>query len=309
MAMKNLKLFLLVLTIMVVETTYSQPQPLARSIADSLREEGDIKGAIDEYNKAYLKNPGNKVILYNYACALSIGMQIDSCLKYLNKVIEKNASIAPLVDPDFLNAREDKRWIDFENKLVSLLNGKANVPIVDVEYAKKLWCLMALDQAYMYEIGIAVRKLGFTSPVVIALQKLKDVTNQRNQQYLEELIAKKGWPKISEVGQEAAGTAFYIVQHSNADLQQKYIPILKKLCEEKEASCIHFAMLYDRMKMNQNLPQRYGTQMNLDNRITGAVELYPLEDAAKVDEWRKELGLEPLKEFLAKMNINYDAKK
>ncbi|MGB8491120.1 MAG: hypothetical protein WCE64_08675 [Bacteroidales bacterium] len=31
--------------------------------------------------------------------------------------------------------------------------------------------------------------------------------------------------------------------------------------------------------------------------------LYPLEDEAKADEWRREIGLEPLKEYLKKANI------
>ena len=34
-------------------------------------------------------------------------------------------------------------------------------------------------------------------------------------------------------------------------------------------------------------------------------ELYPLEDESKVDEWRKEIGLEPLKDYLARTGIKY----
>jgi hypothetical protein len=34
-------------------------------------------------------------------------------------------------------------------------------------------------------------------------------------------------------------------------------------------------------------------------------ELYPLEDEAKVDAWRMEIGLEPLKEYLARTGIKY----
>lgn len=39
-----------------------------------------------------------------------------------------------------------------------------------------------------------------------------------------------------------------------------------------------------------------------------AEELYPLEDETKVDEWRKELGLEPLAEYLARLNIKFQPK-
>jgi hypothetical protein len=48
---------------------------------------------------------------------------------------------------------------------------------------------------------------------------------------------------------------------------------------------------------NMKLPQKYGTPMNPDNRATGAFDLYPLEDKSKVNEWRMEVGLPPLKNF------------
>ncbi|MHC1705540.1 MAG: DUF6624 domain-containing protein [Tenuifilaceae bacterium] len=295
--MKRLVLIINV-CVLTISMVYSQPRFLPkRSVADSLRDAGDLNGSIVEFTKALINDPKNKQIVYNYACALSLNKQIDSCFKYLNIAIKLDTTTAALVDPDFLNAREDKQWIDFENQLVSMLVKKNKTPFKDLDYAKALWRMMAYDQSYMYEIGIAVRKLGFTSPVVSALQKLKSLLNERNQKELEALIAKNGWPKNSEVGSKAAEAAFYIIQHSDAEKQQKYIPMLKKCCEEKEANWIHYAMLYDRMKMNQKLPQKYGTQMNLDNRKTGTYEIYQLEDKSKVNEWRKELGLPPLKEI------------
>jgi hypothetical protein len=64
-----------------------------------------------------------------------------------------------------------------------------------------------------------------------------------------------------------------------------------------------YALMFDRMRMNQNLSQKYGTHFILDNRASGKNILYPLEDETKVDEWRKEIGLEPLDDYLRKMNI------
>jgi hypothetical protein len=45
------------------------------------------------------------------------------------------------------------------------------------------------------------------------------------------------------------------------------------------------------------------------NEKTGRQDLYPLEDEAKVAEWRKELGLEPLEEYLKQFGIVYRPKK
>lgn len=273
--------------------------------ADSLFDEGCIKEAVAEYEKMYRLNPGDGKMIYNYACALSRGGQIDSVQKYLNIAINIEPVTRPLTDPDLLAFRESDQWADFENNLIKLINKKSGNPIKDVTYAKALWRLQCMDQYCFYETNLAVRKLGPGSPVVIALRRLQNMQNQKNLEELELLLQERGWPKRSQVGMEAAGAAFFVLQHSNAEAQQKYISMFEKRCRENEASCEQYALMFDRMRMNQDLPQRYGTHYNLDNRSTSERILYPLEDEAKVDEWRKEIGLEPFKDYLKKANIEY----
>jgi tetratricopeptide (TPR) repeat protein len=273
--------------------------------ADSLYNEGDIKGAIAEYKKMFRLNPDNYRTVYNYACVLSRGSQPDSAFWYLNLAVKLNPSTAPLTEPDFITLREDKRWGDFENNLISVFNKKNDNAIKDTEYAKSLWKLQCMDRYCFYEVGIAVRKLGPGSPVVSALRRLQTMINDNNLKELESLLSDKGWPKLSEVGPEAAGAAFFVLQHSNAEAQQKYISMFEKRCRENEASCQQYALMFDRMRMNQNKPQRFGTHSYLDPSKGRTDELYPLEDESKVDEWRKEIGLEPLKEYLARTGIKY----
>jgi len=304
--MKRIKLLLTISLLAVCVLVSSQPGfPGSRSVADSLMNEGNVPGAIKEFRKIYDTNPGNKRNVYNYACALSINKQIDSCLKYLNIAVKMDTSFAALTDPDLLSLREDSRWSGFEKNLISMLNRKNGNAIKDIEYAKSLWKLLCMDQYCFYETGIAVRKLGFDSPVVIALRRLQTMINERNVKELEILLAEKGWPKRSEVGQEAAGAAFFVLQHSNGDAQQKYVSMFEKMCKENEASWQQYALMFDRMRMNQNKPQRFGTHAYMDNQPSHINVLYPLEDETKADEWRKEIGLEPLKDYLARTGIKY----
>jgi hypothetical protein len=275
------------------------------SKADSLVNEGDIKGAIAEYKKMYRLNSGHYRTAYNYACVLSRGNQTDSAFRYLNIAVKLNLSTAPLIEPDFIPLREDKRWAEFENNLVAMLNKRDGNTIKDTDYAKKLWRLQCMDRYCFYEVGIAVRKLGPGSPVVTALRKLQAMINDNNLKELESLLAQKGWPKRSEVGPEAAGAAFFVVQHSNAEAQAQYISLFEQRCREGEANCQQYALMFDRMRMNQNKPQRYGTHSYLDPSKGRTDELYPLEDPSKVDEWRKEIGLEPLKDYLSRTGIKF----
>ena len=281
------------------------PGSVKISKVDSLVNEGDIQGAITEYKKMYSLNPDDSRTAYNYACVLSRGNQADSAFRYLKLAVKSNPSAAPLTDPDLLTLREDKRWVDFENNLILMINKKNGNAIKDIEYAKSLWRLQCMDRYCFYEVGIAVRKLGPGSPVVTALRRLQTMINDNNLKELESLLSQKGWPRRSEVGPEAAGAAFFVLQHSNAEAQQKYISMFEKSCRENEGSWQHYALMFDRMRMNQNKPQRFGTHTYLDPRAGSPNELYPLEDDSKVEEWRKEIGLEPLRDYLARTGIKY----
>jgi tetratricopeptide (TPR) repeat protein len=283
------------------------PPPASGNItkADSLFNEGNIKEAVAEYKKMYKSKPGDRNIVYNYACALSREGQPDSAMKYLNMAVNLEPDARPLTDPDLLNLRENILWADFENNLIFLLERKSGNPIKDVEYAKALWRLQCMDQYCFYETLLAVRKLGPDSPVVAAMRRLQNMQNQENLEELENLLQEKGWPKRSQVGPEAAGAAFFILQHSNGSAQEKYLPMFEKCCSENEGNWQQYALMYDRMRMNKNLPQKYGTHYNLDNRATNERILWPLEDETKVDEWRKEIGLEPMKDYLKRADIKY----
>jgi hypothetical protein len=287
----------------------SQPvAPIQSNKADSLMNEGNIPEAIIEYKRLYGLNPKDKSIVYNYACALSIDnsviRQFDSCFKYLNIAIELDTSVTALTDPDLIPAREDRKWDIFENRLISMLNIKYHNPYKDIEYAKALWRLGAYDQAYFNEIGIAFRKLGMRSSVASALWRSKFMIQEKNQKDLEQLVAAKGWPKIAEVGSEAAMAAYLVAMHINDGGQKKYLPMIRQRCEENELPWQRYANIYDRCLFNENKPQKYGTHTRY-NDLSKSEELYPLEDETKVDEWRKELGLEPLAEYLARFNIKF----
>lgn len=192
--------------------------------------------------------------------------------------------------------------------LVATLNARSNNAYKDVEYAKALWKLRAWDQAFFVEVGIAGRRIGMKSSAVEALWAFKFMIQRRNQAEIERLIDKKGWPRVGAVGPEAAMAAFLVVMHSNDGLQKKYLADIKKVCEAGELPWERYAAIYDRSLFNENKPQKYGTHTRY-NEQTKKQELYPLEDESKVGEWRKELGLPPLAEYLKQFDIIYAPKK
>jgi hypothetical protein len=295
--------------LIVCGTAFSQPVPPGpMSPGEALRAEGDIPGAIAAFEKGYAANPGDRKNILNLAGALSINRRLDDCFKYLALAVEMEPTLEPLTDPDLVTAREDKRWAKFEDDLVAKLNSKPGRPYKDVAYAKALWKLAAWDQAFFQEVGIAARKTGLKSSVVEAVWKLKLLISKRNQADLEALLADRKWPRVAQVGQDAAMGAYLVVMHSEDGLQKKYLPAIKTICEAGELPWVRYANMFDRSRFNDNVPQRYGTHTRY-NEQTKTAELYPLEDESRVDEWRKEIGLPPLAESLKAQGIAYTPQK
>ncbi|HPF02845.1 MAG TPA: hypothetical protein PLE95_06550, partial [Bacteroidales bacterium] len=281
------------------------PPPVSGQVnkADSLLMAGRITLAVEEYRKMYNNCKNNREFVYNYACALSRSGKKDSSLWYLYEAVKNEPSVSVLTDPDLLTVRESKGWEKFENDLISSVNRNTGNSIKDVAYAKSLFRLLCQEESLFYEVGIAVRNLGPDSPVVTALRKLQTWQNEKNLAELEALIGSNGWPRISQVGRLAASAAFYVIQHSNAGTQEKYIKFFEDACRIGEGNWQQYALMFDRMRMNQNKPQRYGTHPYMDPAMGRTDELYPLEDETRVDEWRKEIGLEPLKDYLSRTGI------
>jgi len=63
--------------------------------------------------------------------------------------------------------------------------------------------------------------------------------------------------------------------------------------------------MYDRIQTSDNKPQKYGSQVRL-NPNTNKYELYPLLDETKVDQWRKEVGLGPLADYVSHWDIKFE---
>lgn len=303
----KITLYSLALAMQLVVLNMSSQAPIffRLSPADSLRESGDLKGAIEEFRRTYYAQPKNENNLYNFSCALALSRMNDSCFKYLNMAIELDTTMLPLTDPDFIYVKSDRRWSEFEDRLIGMVYQKNHKPIKDIEYAKQLWRMHATDQAYYSEINTAEKKIGRHSTVVMALWNLKILYNDENLARLENLIEEKGWPKISEVGEKAAGAAFLVIQHSDIDKQKRYIPEIEKQCKLNEASWQSYALMYDRIEADENRPQKYGSQVIFNDK-TNKYELLPLLDETRVDEWRKEVGLPPLADYLARWDIKFE---
>lgn len=121
-------------------------------------------------------------------------------------------------------------------------------------------------------------------------------TNNTN--YVRALVQEIGWIDIRRFGETASGNAIILVQHSlDLPLMLAVLPEIERDFKPRGPDALLFAIVYDRLENELGRKQRFGTQLGEDAQ--GQPMVIPLESVEKVDEFRKELGLPPLAEYLA----------
>lgn len=173
--------------------------------------------------------------------------------------------------------------------------------------AAELAEMRADDQRYRLEGMRLWNEKGTAAPEAKAVWEKQSALDVRIQARLETIIATHGWPGARLVGLNGADAAFLIVDHAPHAYQKKYLPMLQKAVDAGDAMPMWSAMLEDRVRMGDKLPQRYGTQVH---REAGWTEwrLYQIEDEAHVDDRRAAVGFEPLAEYLKLFGIIYRPK-
>ena len=122
------------------------------------------------------------------------------------------------------------------------------------------------------------------------------VVDEANVALVDSVVAARGWPGRSTVGEEGALAAFLVVQHAPLDVQERYLPTLGASVAEGEADPWHLAYLTDRVLWRTDRAQRYGSQYRTDPE-TGERSYEPIEDTSQLNARRVAIGMEPLDDF------------
>jgi hypothetical protein len=108
-------------------------------------------------------------------------------------------------------------------------------------------------------------------------------------------IIKDSIPKISEIGPRSSIKLSTMLAHTNSEVLDRVLPQIEKMCREGEFYWDNYALLFDKNQRFKGLPQRYGTQAEVDEE--GYLKISELEDSEKVHQWRREVGLGPLPDY------------
>jgi len=135
-------------------------------------------------------------------------------------------------------------------------------------------------------------------------QSKRDSMGLINQQKIKNLYEKYGYLGYRQVGSTAAGDFWITIQHADNDVkfQQQMLKALRREMKKGNADKVHYAMLEDRVNVNLNKAQRFGSQLTYNN-YGQAVPKIGLVDSINVESLRKEFGLPTFKEYYNEMTI------
>lgn len=230
---------------------------------------------------------------YDAACTAALAGKTDEALALLERAADAGFAEAAHMakDPDLDSLRAEPAYARIAEK-VAANDAKLNAA-QDPALRDELLKMMESDQAARK----ALIRSNFQDEA--AKKHLREV-DTANTARMKEIVAEKGWPGKSLVGQRAALAAWLLVQHADhdRDFQRQMLPLLEQAVARGEADGRNFAYLTDRVLLGSNMPQRYGTQFH---EVDGKLVPRPIEDEANVDARRAAVGLGPLSEYAAQM--------
>ena len=129
--------------------------------------------------------------------------------------------------------------------------------------------------------------------------------DSRNLAAVVSILEQCGMPTSKEIDRRHIETIFLVVQHSKVKYQKKYFALLEESAKNGDLNESSIAKLKDRILVNEEKPQIYGTQLKIDIN-TNTVELYEIENPEFVNKRRKQVGLEPIEEYLKKYKLEFN---
>jgi hypothetical protein len=120
--------------------------------------------------------------------------------------------------------------------------------------------------------------------------------DERNRNRLKEIFEEIGFPNSKLVGKDAMEGIFLIIQHGDGDTawQKSQLVNIEAAVKNGDLDGEKYAYLYDRIKVNSEEKQLYGTQFEKVDPINKTVELFETENIENLDKRRMEMGMMPI---------------
>ncbi|MFD1284318.1 DUF6624 domain-containing protein [Mesonia ostreae] len=115
---------------------------------------------------------------------------------------------------------------------------------------------------------------------------------------IQNILDERGWLGSDVIGRQGNSTLFLVIQHSDLEIQEKYLPMMRDAVDEGNARASSLALLEDRVALRKGEKQIYGSQIGRDPE-TGEFYVSPLIDPENVDKRRAKVGLGSIADYVS----------
>ncbi|GMN05625.1 hypothetical protein MTsPCn5_10130 [Croceitalea sp. MTPC5] len=168
----------------------------------------------------------------------------------------------------------------------------------------KLETIFMKDQTFRRIYSEAENKLGKDSDAYEYFWEVVENQDSILEKEVTTILDKYGWLGISQVGRLANTTLWSVLQHGSVSFKEKYAPLLKASVLKGESQPSHYARLIDRMLINSNKSQLYGTQIDYDS--SEIPTFFSIEKPEYINQRRKEIGLGGIEGYAEEKKIEWN---
>lgn len=273
--------------------------------ADSCYTKENYKLSVAYYEKAFKTEQKNSKNLYDAGCSAARAKENKKAFKWLNLAIDNGfENIAHMqIDNDLKSLHSDKKWKETIEKLQKKL--AVTGANYDKVLEKQLAEIYTEDQEIRGEFMNVYKAPKPDKKKIDSIGKIMNRKDSINLIKVMKILDERGWLGKNVVGKQGNQTLFLVIQHADLQYQQKYLPMMREAVEIGNAEPGNLAYLEDRVALREGRPQIYGSQ-GAKNKKTNKMYISPMIDPDNVDKRRAEVGLGPIAEYAAKMNIEWD---
>jgi hypothetical protein len=306
-----IKQFLIIYFVCISISTFSQTfsKDFSKLVkeAELLYKKKEYLKAGNLYSEAFSisNNLGSTMIRIDAACSWALAGKIDSAFNNLNNInpIPKYSEYSRIInDTNLSTLYKEARW----NNLVKKL--KNSMDESNKSYNRQL--LYLLDSLVFYDIKWRNYEIEYNNNQLyndtISLETIKkniQLTDSLNYLQIKKIFLMFGYPNYDLVGEEGSLNFWFLVQHQDQypDFQERVLQKMEVEANLKKASSVNYAYLVDRVKVNTNKKQVYGTQCKLNKNQTSMI-LKPVIRPRNLNKRRKSVGLGSIENYIATMN-------
>lgn len=101
------------------------------------------------------------------------------------------------------------------------------------------------------------------------------------------------------LSEESYKTIWLVIDHASLEKQEQYLAIIEQMTSESLIDSDKYAILFDRIAMKRNRPQRYGSQsIQFGSPDNMHLYIWPVENAEILDSLRSLVGMQPISDYI-----------